>query len=116
VLGTGQVLGHRGAGVEVDAPDLADEQLGPAQHLPQRDDCVAGFDGARGGLGEQGREQQEVLGGDEEHARPSRPAPAGQQPLEVVGGGGAAEATPDDEDVEMSQAAEPTGGVRPSSS
>ena len=37
----------------VDRLDLADDEPGPAQHASQRDDDVAGLDGARRGLGEE---------------------------------------------------------------
>jgi len=70
---------------------------------------VSGLDGPRRGLGEQGREQQEVLRRDEQDARASGPASRGQQVLEVAGDGGAAEATTDDEDVELFQARQAKG-------
>ena len=43
----------RPAGGVVDRLHLADDEPGPAQNAPQRDDDVAGLDGARRGLGEE---------------------------------------------------------------
>ena len=116
----GEILGHGGAGVDIDAGDVADEQLCPPQHLPEGDHGVAGLDGARGRLGKEGCEKEEVLRSDEQDARPTGPPPWRQEILEVAGDVRAPEATAHDEDVEQAgragggrvQARQVTGGVR----
>ena len=84
-----------GAGRDVEGGDGADHEFGAPQDLTERDDRVSGFDGARRGLGQQRREEQEIVGRDEQHPFLAMT----QASFELARRERTAEATADDHDV-----------------